>query len=82
MFTVDGTSGNTKTNGKLAVNGVCTSWLTTKELYVNGDIEADLTDSWNDVDVGTDADIGGNTEMTGTLSVGGTHADTDKGSCT
>ena len=27
---------------------------------------------------GTDADIAGNTEMTGTLSVGGTHADTDK----
>ena len=42
VFTVSGTSGNTKTLGKLAVNGAAPS-LTTKELYVNGDIEATET---------------------------------------
>ena len=81
-------SGNTEMTGTL-VRGR-THADTTKELYVNGDIEATAT-----LEVGgattlsstlnagattltSTLDVTGNTEMTGTLSVGGTHSDTTK----
>merc|ERR1719498_1459496 len=78
VFTVDGTSGDTVTNGKLAVGGSAPAG-NTKALYVTGAVgtSTSLT-TGTTLTVGTDADIGGNAEMTGTLSVGGTHADTSK----
>ena len=78
VFMVDGTSGDTVTNGKLAVGGSAPAG-NTKTLYVTGAVETSTSlTAGTTLTVGTDADIGGNTEMTGTLSVGGTHADTNK----
>ena len=51
--------------GTLSVGG--THADTTKELYVNGDIEVTAT-----LDVGTDASVSGNTVLSGTLNAGAT----------
>ena len=62
--------------GTLSVGG--THADTTKELYVNGDIEATATAWRYATTLSSTLDVSGNTEITGTLSVGGTHADTTK----
>ena len=55
--------------GTLSVGG--THADTTKELYVNGDIEATATlEVGGATTLSSTLDVTGNTEMTGTLSVG------------
>ena len=78
-FEVDGSTGDTVTNGKLAVGGAVAGG-TTKALYVTGDIHATQNlDIEGDVSVGLNSEVtidasSGNTDISGSVDVHGQFA--------